>query len=545
MEQAQRSPLADLHEAHGPLTESQAVIEAQACLQCGGPHADAPCVRACPTRIDIPGFIADLAHRDPVEAARKIYDANILGGSCARVCPVEVLCQGSCVLLKEGRRAIQIGRLQRHATDRAPHAIDFNPARTARPRASVGVIGAGPSGLSCAAMLVRDGFAVTLYEQRELGGGLISHAIAPYKQLIDPLPLEIENIRRLGVEFQFGVTICRDISVQDLRSRHHAIFLGVGMGEDLPARIPGEDLPGVWESLPFVEALKLGPAGLLQVGRSVAVIGGGNTAIDAAREAVLLGASEVMMLYRRTQAQMPAYPHEIAAAMKEGVRILELVAPVQFKGLDRVRAVRCLRMKLGEPDASGRPRPEPIPGSEFEIEVDTVIKAIGQKPRTELFKLFGIDLTDGRVRVDKEMRTSAPGIYAGGDCLNGGATVVEAVRDGKVAAKAISQALSGSDRAETPPPPVPRARIIEDHGTFSHFQGDFRLSTVPVLCKGCNICVTSCPTHTLKLDNANRIAVKDVNDCVFCGLCEVRCPDFAIFIAKTPSRPRAESEQLA
>lgn len=543
-------------DAHPTFTEAEAVLEAEACLQCGGPCTSAPCVGACPAGIDIPGFIRDIAQGRPVDAAAKIFADNILGGTCARVCPVEVLCQGSCVLLKEGRRAIQIGRLQRFATDKGLEAgtAVVPPRPNAQRFASVGVIGAGPAGLACAAELAKLGYQVVVYEQRDFPGGLITRGIAPYKQQYRPLPEEVEQIKRLGVQLRFGVSVGTQITPAQLRQAHEAIFIGVGMGEDMPAKLPGEWLPNVWESLKFIEALKLGPAGGLTIGRRVAVIGGGNTAIDVAREAVMLhateatsvntaidvsrqsmmlGASEVVMLYRRSEADMPAFAHEIRSAKREGVKLMTQVAPLEFIGTDRVTGVRCVRMRLGPPDASGRPRPEPIPGSEFVVEADMVIKAIGQKPLLELFGAFGVEMKGSVVKIDDEMRTSVPGVFAGGDCINGGATVVQAVRDGRKAALAIDRALAGRARVQRRETPEPR--IESDNGTIKHYQADYRLTTAPRLCKGCNVCVTSCPTNTLALDSAARIIVKDPNTCVFCGMCEARCPDFAIWIQRGAS----------
>jgi glutamate synthase (NADPH/NADH) small chain len=567
--QSQLGPL--FRDEHAPLSDRQAVIEASACLQCGGPCAAAPCVSACPAGIDIPAFIHDIADQRPIDAAATIFADNVLGGTCARVCPVEVLCEGSCVLLKEGRRAIHIGRLQRYATDQA-FAAGVNPLKTdgvTRKSQSVAVIGAGPAGLACAAELAKLGYPVVVYERREFPGGLVTRGIAPYKQQFKPLPEEVEQIRELGVEFRFGVCIGKDVSVETLRAQHQAIFLGVGMGDDMPARVPGENLAGVWESLRFIETIKLAAAKGLALGRRVAVIGGGNTAIDVAREAVLLrnsevtsgntaidvareavmlGASEVMMLYRRSEAEMPAFAHEITAAKREGVRIVPLVAPVEFVGNGRVTGVRCVRMKLGAPDSSGRPRPEPIPGSEFLLEVDTVIKAIGQKPHTDLFSLLGVQMNGTVVQIDKAMRASAPGVYAGGDAVNGGATVVQAVHDGRQAARTIDRDLS----RETAPLPLAKPQAYVERsvdGTIRHFQADFRLTTAPRLCKGCNVCVTTCPTHTLKLDAVNQIAVNDPGTCVFCGLCEARCPDFAIWIVKGQSErartPAPEGELVS
>jgi len=521
-------------EAHASMSEADAIVEAEACLQCGGPQMTAPCVAACPAGIDVPGFINAIAQGSPADAADIIFRENILGGSCARVCPVEVLCEGSCVLKKEGRHPIQIARLQRFATDRAFETgavVVQQPPATARHREeSVCVVGAGPAGLACAAELAQLGYSVTVYEQRQVPGGLITHGIAPYKQQIDPMQKEVAILERMGVVFRFGVAVGREISVELLRKWHKALFIGVGMGEDTPAGIPGEDLPGVWESLRFIEAIKLDGGQSLEIGPRVAVVGGGNTAIDVGREAVMLGATDVMLLYRRTEAQMPAYAHEVAAARKEGVKIMPLVAPVAFLGTDRVRAVRCIRMQLGAPDSSGRPRPEPIPGSEFEIEVDSAITAIGQKPRADFFRTLGIELSRGIVKVNEDFQTTVPSFFAGGDCLNGGATVVEAVRDGKVAAHGIHRFLRSCPRpqAHLDQP----AQIVHSNGVVRNFQLDAALHTAPLLCKGCGVCVESCPAQMLRLDGSNRITVVDVNQCVFCGLCEARCPDFAIWIVR-------------
>lgn len=443
--------------------------EADACLQCGGPCTSAPCVGACPAGIDIPGFIKDIAQGRPNDAAAKIFTDNILGGTCARVCPVEVLCQGSCVLLKEGRRAIQIGRLQRYATD---HALDAGaqvipPPPAQKRHESIGVIGAGPAGLSCAAELARMGYGVVVYEFRDFPGGLVTRGIAPYKQQYKPLPEEVEQIRSLGVQLRFGVRIGVDIPVNELRAKHAALFLACGMGDDSPAKVPGEFLPNVWESLKFIEALKLGPSGGLTIGRRVAVIGGGNTAIDvareavmlktteatasntaidAARQAVMLGATEVVMLYRRSEADMPAFAHEIAAAKREGVKIIPQVAPVEFVGSTHVTGVRCVRMRLGAPDASGRGRPEPIPGSEFVVEADMVIPAISQHSDLPFIDRDEVQLTKwGTLVVDKEtMMTRKKGVFSGGDVVRGPDVAIQAIADGKRAARAIDRFLGGT-----------------------------------------------------------------------------------------------------
>jgi dihydropyrimidine dehydrogenase (NAD+) subunit PreT len=427
-------------EIHPPLDSARAVLEADRCLECGGPYAPAPCTAACPARVPVPQFIRAIREGRPEEAAKLIFEANILGGSCARVCPVEELCEGACVLTKEGRRAVSIGRLQRYATDVAlARQLNFF-ARPAWKPQSVGVIGAGPAGLACAAELAKMGYDVVVYESRPEPGGLITSAIAPYKQLKDPLPAEVAMIERLGVKIHYGVTVGKDISFEELERRHQAIFLGVGLGADASARIPGEDLHGVWDSLEFVEQIKSGRPP--KIGPIVAVIGGGNTAIDVAREAVRLGATNVMVLYRRTEEQMPAFKHEVKAARREGVHFYFLTAPVRLLGNGKVRKIECIHMRLGAPDRSGRPAPEPVPGTEFTLEVDTVIKAIGQEKRVELWKALGLETEGGLVTVNENFQTNREKYFAGGDCINGGATVVEAVRHGKLAAQGIAKFLA-------------------------------------------------------------------------------------------------------
>lgn len=427
-------------EIHPPLNDFTAVIEADRCLECGGPYAPAPCLNACPARVPVPQFIRAIREGRPDEAARLIFEANILGGSCARVCPVEELCEGACVLTKEGRRAVSIGRLQRYATDVAlSHQMNFFTRPTWKPQ-SVGVIGAGPAGLACAAELAKLGYEVVVYESRPEPGGLITSAIAPYKQMKAPLPAEVTMIERLGVKVHYGVTVGKDISLEELERKHHAIFLGVGLGADTKARIPGEDLLGVWDSLRFIEQIKSGRPP--KIGPTVAVIGGGNTAIDVARESVRLGATNVMVLYRRTEDQMPAFKHEVKAARKEGVHFYWLTAPVRLIGDGKVRAIECIHMRLGAPDKSGRPSPEPVPGTEFTLEVDTVIKAIGQEKRVEFFRALGLETEGGLVKVNEGFQTSREKFFAGGDCVNGGATVVEAVRHGKLAAQGIAKFLA-------------------------------------------------------------------------------------------------------
>ena len=424
-------------ELQRPLTEAEALLEADRCLECGGAPG-APCVVGCPADVDVPRFVAQLADGDPGGAARTIFAANLLGGTCARVCPVEELCQHACVLLHEGKPAIEIARLQRYATDWA-FAHDGAVRRVGAPTGrKVAVIGAGPAGLAAAGELAALGHSVTVYDERHEAGGLVRYAIAPYRLLSRPLPDEVAHLLDLGVRLRLGVRVDEPL----LRELHHsadALVLAVGMGGDSDVSYPGDGLDGVWDSLPFIETLKTG--GTIHPGSRAIVVGGGNTAIDCAVELRRLGA-ETTMLYRRTEAEMPAWRHEVELARTEGVAFEWLATPVRFLGETHVRAVECRRMQLGEPDASGRRRPHEVPGSEFVLAADTVVKAIGQKPRAGFLALIeGLRVDGSRVAVDDDGRTTAPGVFAAGDAVNGGATVVEAVRVAKRVARAIDEEL--------------------------------------------------------------------------------------------------------
>lgn len=434
-------------ELQTPLDDSRAVLEADRCLRCGGPTAPAPCTLACPTAIDVPGFLDAIARGDPQSAATIIFSANALGGSCARVCPVEELCQQACVLDSRGRRPIEIARLQRYATDwalpRGAVPLQAGPPIGKR----VTVIGAGPAGLGCAAALVRLGYSVTVVDARTEVGGLVRYAIAPYRLQRDPLPAEAARLADAGVRFRLEFAVDRPERLRELEQQADALFLGVGLGSDAEAPYPGDHLPGVWDSLPFIEALKVGHAP--RVGAHVLVVGGGNTAIDIAREALRLGGRQVTLLYRRSEKEMPAYPHEVREARDEGVVFQFLAEPVRFLGNGHVEQVECRRMRLGAPDASGRSRPEPVTGSEFLLPADTVVMAIGQQRRTEFFSwIDGLRLDRGLVVTDPATgQTSVPNVFAGGDAVNGGATVVRAVHAGTVAAHGIHRYLGNGGAA--------------------------------------------------------------------------------------------------
>ena len=408
------------------LIRDEALLEADRCLECGGVHAPAPCLVGCPVGVDVPRFVAQIAADDPGAAATTIFAENLLGGTCSRVCPVEVLCQRDCVLVHEGRPAIEIGALQRYATDWAyEHGVRLREPATPN-GLRVAVIGAGPAGLAAAGELAVRGYDVTVYDEREEVGGLVRYAIAPYRQTNEPLPDEARLLEDLGVEFRLGARVDA-VRLRELAGDVDAVVLAVGMGADADVSYDGDDFEGVWDSLPFIERLKTGEPP--PVGSRVAVIGGGNTAIDVAVEATRLGADVSLLLYRRTEQEMPAYEHEVELARAEGVEIRFLVNPIALVGTRRVEGVRCAQMRLGEPDETGHRRPEPVPGSEFVIPVDTVVKAIGQRPREEFRALLE--------SVDEDGRTPDPKIFAAGDAVNGGASVVQAVREAKRAVAAL------------------------------------------------------------------------------------------------------------
>jgi glutamate synthase (NADPH/NADH) small chain len=430
-------------ELHPPLDGQSALAEANRCLFC----FDAPCTAACPTHIDVPRFIKKIASGNLRGSAMTILDANILGLSCSRVCPVDVLCEGACVMLRYNRKPIEIGRLQRHAMEwffngggrLRPRQAPAAGAKTPFPR--VACIGGGPASLACAAELRRHGFDVTVFDNRELPGGLNTYGIAEYKLRPSDAQQEVDFVRSLGVEFR-RADVGHSVMLDDLEREFAAIFLGIGLGAMERLNIAGEDLAGVVDALRFIERYKTAPD--FTIGRRVAVIGGGNTAIDAANAARRLGADEVHLFYRRTEREMPAFQHEYNHSKIEGVQFHWLAQPVAILGRDgRVSAVLFDSMQLGEPDASGRRGVTPA-GCTFEFDCDVVIPALGQSRLTGMLADRGIETGGGMIAVDRPSgRTANPKYYAGGDCVNGGREVVDAVADGKRAGLAIAEALRG------------------------------------------------------------------------------------------------------
>lgn len=421
---------ADYKPALGP---AQALAEANRCLYC----ADAPCITACPTHINIPEFIRKISTGNVKGSARTILEANVLGMSCARVCPVEVLCVGACVYNEMHAPPIEIGKLQRYATDAAlAEGWRFFEAGAPTGR-SVGLVGGGPASLAAAHELRRRGHACTIYDAGRWLGGLNTTGVAPYKLRVDAALAEAAYVLGIGgIDVQSGVQVGRDVAWADLLARHDALFIGVGLGADRTLDIPGKELAGIVGAVAFIEQFKLGRPDLSAVRRAV-VVGGGNTAIDAVRELIGLGVPEVTMLYRGTEAQMSGYAHEWKAAKIEGARALWHAQPLAYLGEGgRVAGLRYARL--------GADR-KPIAGEVHEVAADLVLLAIGQARLGELIEgLPGVQVQDGRLVVDEGGATGNPRVFAGGDCANGGMEVVNAVAEGKRAAIAIDRALQGA-----------------------------------------------------------------------------------------------------
>ncbi len=413
-----------------PLTLDAALVESHKCLYC----YDAPCMHACPTHIDVPSFIKKIASGNLRGSARVILDANAMGYSCARVCPVEVLCEGACVLNDRDEEPIKIALLQRHATDfaLANRLQLFEPGADTGKR--VAIIGSGPAGLSAARDLRRFGHAVTMFEARDQVGGLNTFAIAEYKMRPQVALAEAQTVLDLGVSIKLGVMVGRDVALADLEAEYDAVLVAAGLGATRTLGIEGEDLDGVQDALTFIAHLKTHPYEDTKVGERVVVIGAGNTAIDAATQAKRLGASRVTIVYRRGEAEMSAYRYEYELAKKDGCEFRFFTVPQRVVGNGAVHGLECVLARYGPPEPDGSRNMHLIPGSEHVIECDMVLKAIGQLHRLELAE-NGIS-TDYGAMVSRN-----PRLFVAGDCGNGGAEVVNAAQEGKVAAQRIHALL--------------------------------------------------------------------------------------------------------
>ena len=418
-----------------PLTEGQALLEASRCLYC----YDAPCMQACPTRIDVPSFIRRIAEGNVRGAAESILTSNPLGGMCARDCPTEVLCEQVCVRNTEQGLPVAIGRLQRYAVDglmAGAHQRLFTRARSTGRR--VAVVGAGPAGLACAHALARRGHSVALFDARPKPGGLNEYGIAAYKVAGGYAQREVQWLLEIGgIELQCGWRLASAAQLEALRREYDAVFLGLGLAQTYRLGIPGEGLEGVADAVEFISRLRQTPdLAALPVGRRVVVIGGGMTAIDAGVQTKLLGAESATIVYRRGEQQMPASRKEQDLARIQGVIILHWLAPVEVLGEGgSVRGVRFARQRLED----GRLVPA---GEELTVEADMVLKAIGQRLEAGLPSECGLAQRDGRIVVDESGRTSVANVWAGGDCVADGEDLtVYAVAHGLRAAHDIDTQL--------------------------------------------------------------------------------------------------------
>lgn len=428
----------------------EAMLEASRCLNC----RNARCMAACPVGLQIPRFIAELAAGNIAEAAAVIAEDSSLPAVCGRVCPQETQCEGSCILGVKGE-PVAIGKLERFVADHSREPdVPARPVRSAAGCAErVAVIGSGPAGLACASDLAKRGYAVTIFEALHRAGGVLEYGIPEFRLPKDRvLRREIDAVRALGVRIETNVIAGRTVTVDDLLDKEGfgAVFIGTGAGLPRFMGIPGENLCGVFSANEFLTRNNLMRAWRedymtpIRAGRKVCVVGGGNVAMDAARTALRLGA-EVHVVYRRTEAELPARREEVRHAVEEGVVFDMLTNPVEVLGDGHgwVKALKCIRMELGEPDASGRRRPVPVPGSEFEIPTETVIMALGTSPNPLISRTTKGLETDRRgcVVADETGATSRPGVFAGGDAVTGAATVILAMGAGRTAARAIDAYL--------------------------------------------------------------------------------------------------------
>ncbi|MBK9936942.1 MAG: NAD(P)-dependent oxidoreductase [Chitinophagaceae bacterium] len=429
-----------MHPPYESITAAK--VDANRCLFC----YDAPCMKSCPTSIDVPKFIKQIATENIKGSAKTILSSNIMGAGCSKVCPVEKLCEGACVYNLLEEEPIPIAKLQRYSTEKAMENNWQLFERKNSPsgvRGKVAIVGAGPAGLSCAHSLSKEGVDVTIYEKESKGGGLMTYGIAAYKVTPQFCEDEVNYILSIGgIEVNYNQELGKDISLAELKKNYDAVYLGIGVGVARQLEIPGEKLDGVADAISFIYDLRSKGYSSIPVGDKVAVIGMGMTAIDAATQAKRLGAKEVTMVYRRTEAEKPCTQHELDIAMLDGCEIIWLATPKKLKGSQgKVKQLVCSKMKLGEPDASGRRSPVDT-GETFTLDVDMVIKAAGQVPFEKLVKKYKLDNKNGKLTIDKNCATNIKGVFAGGDAVNGGKEVVDAVQAGKDGALAILKYLN-------------------------------------------------------------------------------------------------------
>jgi glutamate synthase (NADPH/NADH) small chain len=452
IEQAAGERIANFLEVSSGFDAERSIMESSRCLECKEPL----CVDGCPVGIDIRGFIQLLLQKDYVGAVTKIREANYLPAICGRVCPQETQCEELCVLGKK-LTPVAIGKLERFVADfEMKNNLFVAPEIQEKRPEKVAIVGSGPAGLTCAAELAKKGYQVTVFEALHAAGGVLRYGIPEFRLPKEILDLETDRIKALGVQIYTNFVIGRTATIDELFDEWSftAIFLATGAGTPTFMGIPGESLSGVYSANEFLTRVNLMGAYKfpendtpIKIGRDIAVVGGGNTAMDAVRTARRLGAKNAYLIYRRSREEMPARDEEIHHAEEEGIQFLLLNNPTRIlsDANNWVRAVECQRMELGEPDESGRRRPVPVKGSEYLIEIQTFIEAVGQKPNPIIQATTpGLETSKrGTVVIDETQKTSRQGIFAGGDLSRGGATVILAMRDGKTAAAAIHDYIQG------------------------------------------------------------------------------------------------------
>ena len=449
-----------------------ALLEASRCLDC----ADQPCVRGCPVGIDIPAFIKKIEAKNFHGAYDVITDTNLLPSVCGRVCPQESQCEGVCTVGQPPStlEPVAIGRLERFVGDMAIEQGWANIPYIERTRFKVGIVGSGPAGMACAADMAKAGCEVTVFEAFHEPGGVLKYGIPDFRLPNSVVDVEIGKLRQLGITFENNTLVGRLFTVEQMLREmgFHAVFVGTGAGYPSFMGIPGESLGGVLSANEWLTRCNLMRGRdfpnfdtPLQSGRRVAVIGAGNTAMDAMRVSLRVGAEKVTCVYRRSAAEAPARAEEVHHAQQEGIEFLWLTSPLELLGDEKkgVRAMRCERMELGEPDASGRRKPAPIPGSEFELETDMVVFAIGTNANPILGQTSGLKLNPrGYIECDESLQTSIAGVFAGGDIVTGAATVIQAMGAGRKAARGMKAFLGLRDTAwvYTPSGGDPAARLF-------------------------------------------------------------------------------------
>ena len=426
-------------DVHPPFEHAEgAAIEADRCINC----YDAPCTKSCPTSIDVPLFIKQISSGNIKGSAKTILSSNIMGGGCSKVCTVEKLCEGACVYNLLGEEPISIAKLQRYSAEKAIKGKWELFERKPSNGKKVAVIGAGPAGLACAHALSLQGVEVTVFEKEEKGGGLMTYGVAAYKVTPEFCKEEVDFILSIGgIDVQYKKELGKDITLAELQQKYDAVFLGIGVGIARSLDIPGEELDGVVDAISFIYELRTNDFSKIAVGDNVAVIGMGMTAIDAATQSKRLGAKDVTLIYRRTENEKPCTEVELDLAKLDGCSFIWLASPKEIIGENgKVKKLVCNKMKLGEPDTSGRRAPVDT-GETFTMDVDMVIKAAGQIPFEELINKSSVQNKSGKISINNKTETNLKGVFAGGDSVNGGKEVVDAVQAGKDGAKGILQYL--------------------------------------------------------------------------------------------------------